>query len=116
MVGSGPFNTGQSQAMKKKERLLFLTTVKMLLLDLGAEKQGDDFVLETKAGRLTIYPTADQRAGLGTVFSRFDDPHAAQQFVDCNRFSGRWNHHYSDGWNVETAFHDLSARLKMVLA
>jgi len=36
--------------------------------------------------------------------------------VDCNRFSGEWNADYFDGWTVETAVHDLSIRLRMVLA
>jgi hypothetical protein len=102
--------------MTKKPRQLFLAKVKILLLDLGAEQHDDEFVLETKAGRLTIYPTADQRAGLGTVLARFEDPHAAQKLVDCNRFSGRWQHHYSDAWAVETAIDNLSAWLGKVLA
>jgi hypothetical protein len=53
--------------------------------------------------------------GLGTVFTRFDDPKTARQLVDCNRFSGKWNHHYFDGWTVETAINDLSVWLKKVL-
>ena len=53
--------------------------------------------------------------GLGTVLARFDDPHQAGRMVNCNRLSGRWNHHYVDGYTVETAIDDLSSRLKMVL-
>ena len=101
--------------MTRKPRQLFLARVKILLLDLGAEQHDDDFVLQTNAGRLTICPTADQRTGLGTVVARFDDPHAARRLVDCNRLSGRWHHHYSDAWAVETAIDNLSAWLGKVL-
>ena len=74
------------------------------------------FTLQTKAGRLRLHPDADQHDGPGTVFTCFDDPQAARQFVDCNRFSGKWNFHYFDGWTVETAIKDFSARLRLVLA
>jgi hypothetical protein len=51
----------------------------------------------------------------GTVFTCFDDPAAARQLVDCNRFSGKWNHHYFDGWDTKTALADLSIQLEKVL-
>ena len=102
--------------MTKKPRQLFLAGVKRLLLDLGAEQHDDDFVLKTKVGRLTLSPSADQPVGLGTVLTRFDDPHAARRLVDCDRISGRWNHHYSDAWAVETAIDNLSVWLGKVLA
>ena len=101
--------------MNKKQRQVFFTKAKELLLSLGATQKGDDFTLQTKAGTLTIHPNSNDTIGLGTVFARFDDPHAARQLVDCNRFSGKWNHHYFDGWTVETAINDLSVQLKKVL-
>jgi len=101
--------------MTKKQRQLFLAKVKTLLLDLGAEQHNDDFILQTKAGRLTLHPDENQTVGLGTVFARFDDPHQAREMMDCNHFSGKWNSHYFDGWTVEMAIGDLSVRLKMVL-
>ena len=55
--------------------------------------------LQTKAGRLCLHVDADQLDGLGTLFTCFDDPQAARQFVDCNRFSGKWNFHFFDGWD-----------------
>jgi len=85
---------------RKKQRQLFLVQATKLLLDLGAKQDGGEtygFTLQTKAGRLRLQPDADQQDGPGTVFTCFDDPQAARQFVDCNRFSGKWNFHYFDG-------------------
>jgi hypothetical protein len=75
--------------MKKRE--LFVAKVRELLLSVGANQAGDDFVLDTRVGRLTLHPDTQQAIGLGAVYARFDDPHAALQLVDCNRFSGKWN-------------------------
>jgi hypothetical protein len=102
--------------MTKKQRQIFLAKAKALLLDLGAEQEEDRFTLQTKAGRLTLHPDENDTIGLGTVFTRFDDPQAARQLVDCNRFSGKWNFHYFDGWTAETAIDDLSDQLRTVLA
>jgi hypothetical protein len=99
----------------KAQRESFLARAGELLLLLSARQEGDEFVLETKAGRLRLHPSANQEEGLGTVFGRFDDPEAARKLVDCNRFSGKWNHHYFEGWTVETAIDDLAARLRKVL-
>ena len=101
--------------MRKKDRERFVAKAKALLLDLGAEQSGDGFILQTKAGKLTLHPSKNETIGLGTVFTRFDDPQAARQLVDCNPFSGKWNFHYFDGWTVETAIDDLSAQLRTVL-
>ena len=99
----------------KKQRGLFLARAKELLLRLAARQEEDEFVLETKVGRLTLYPVENRDKGLGTVFGRFDDSEAARQIADCNRFSGKWNRHYFEGWTVETAIDDLAARLRKVL-
>jgi hypothetical protein len=101
--------------MRKKEQQQFFKQVGQLLVSLGAEQQGEEFTLQTKAGRLMLHPTENKTDGPGTVFGRFDDPKAARQFVDCNAFSGKWNHHYFDGWSLETAIADLSFRLKSML-
>jgi len=100
---------------RKKQRELFLTTVVSLLLNLGARQDNDGFILQTKVGPLTLYPTTLGNDELGTVFARFDNPDAARQLVGCNPFSGKWNHHYFDGWSVEAAMDDFSARLRRVL-
>jgi hypothetical protein len=104
--------------MRKTERQRFVKKVTQLLLELGAKQDGGEvypFTLQTRAGRLVLHPDGDQRIGLGTLYTCFDDPQAARQFVDCNRFSGKWNHHFFDGWTVETALHDLSSQLRRVL-
>ena len=102
--------------MRKRERQRFVKEASALLLSLGAIKQGEDFVLQTKAGRLTLHPEEDRLDGLGTVYAVFDDPKAARQLVDCNRFCGKWNQHYFRDWTVETAIYDLGYQLKKVLA
>jgi hypothetical protein len=105
--------------MTKKQRQLFLTKVTQLLLSLGAKQDGSEayrFTLQTKAGLLRLHPDEGHTIGLGTLFTRFDDPTAARQLVDCNKFSGKWNHHYFDGWDVETAIVDLTCRLNKVIS
>jgi hypothetical protein len=101
-----------------KQRQLFLTRAVKLLLDLGAQQDGGEmyrFALPTKAGLLRLHPDDHQTEGLGTVFSRFDDPQAARQLVDCNPHSGKWNHHYFGGWTLHAALTDLSTQLRRVL-
>jgi hypothetical protein len=103
--------------VKKKERHRFVKEATSLLLSLGAVQQGDDFILQTKAGRLTVHPEAEKRREwLGTVWAIFADPQAARQFVDCNKFCGKWNQHYLNDWTVETAIYDLGYQLSKVLA
>jgi hypothetical protein len=104
--------------MRKIERQRFVKKVIQLLLSLGAKQDGGEtyrFTMQTKIGGLRLHPDTDQSTGLGTVFTCFDDPAAARQFVDCNRFSGKWNFHYFDGWDTETALADLSFSLRKVL-
>jgi len=97
------------------KRIQFLKQAKQLLLDLGATPVGEEFVLVTKAGKLKLHPSDWDGEEIGTVFGRFDDPDVARQLVDCNRFSGKWNHHYFSTWTVETAIADLAYWLRRVL-
>ena len=99
----------------KKQRQQFLTKVAALLLDLGAEPRDFDFVLNTKAGLLKLHPTENQVEGLGTVFTRFDDPQSARQLVACNPHSGKWNFHFFSGWSVESALQEIAFQLSKVL-
>jgi hypothetical protein len=104
--------------MRKSERQRFLRKAAELLLSLGAKQSGSEtyrFTLETKAGLLHLHPDENQTGGPGTVFTRFDDPTAARRLVDCNPFSGKWNFHYFDGWDVETAITDLACWLNKVI-
>ena len=102
--------------MRKQDRDRFVEKVTALLLELGAEQVEDRFILQTKVGELSLRPEPNRAVGLATVFTRFDNPQAARQFVQCNPFSGKWNHHYFDGWTVETALADFTSSLRMVLA
>jgi hypothetical protein len=102
--------------MTNKERQLFLAKVNELLLSLGATQHGDDFILQTKTGKLTLFPTPNETIGLGTVFGRFDDPKAALKLVPCNPYSGKWNHHFFDEWTVESAMAELEFQLRKVIS
>ena len=117
MVRTDPLQP-ETPAMKtklapKKTRQQFIAKVTAMLLDLGATPTDFDFLLNTKAGPLRIHPS--ENLALGTVFSRFDNPQAARQFVACNPHSGKWNHHFFDGWSVESAIMELDYQLRKVL-
>ncbi len=100
----------------KKQRQRFVSSVTAMLIDLGAEPLDYEFVLQTKAGRLKLHPTENMAVGLGTVFTRFDNPQAARKLVCCNPHSGKWNFHFFDGWTVEAAIQELAFQLNKVLA
>jgi len=100
----------------KKQRQQFITRVAAMLIGLGAESLDYEFVLQTKVGRLKLHPTENMAEGLGTVFTRFDDPQAARQLVGCNPHSGKWNFHFFSGWTVEAAIREIAVQLNKVLA
>jgi hypothetical protein len=100
----------EEQIMRKKEHQRFVQKVVALLLSLGAKETDNGlyrFTLDTKVGILHLTPEENQKIGIGTLFTRFDDPATARQIVDCNQYSGKWNFHYFDGWDAETAIADL---------
>ena len=99
----------------KKQRQDFLVKVHVLLLSLGAEYDCEEFSLQTKVGRLTLIPRENQAEGLGAVFCRFNCPNLARTLVDCNPYSGKWNHYYFSGWTVETACEDFASRMRPLL-
>jgi hypothetical protein len=101
--------------MTKKERQRFLAKVREVLLSLGATQNGDDFTLQTKAGKLWLLPTSNSIKGLGTVFTRFADPAAARHLVDCNPYSGKWNHFFFERQTVDSAIEELEFQLRKVL-
>ena len=43
---------------RKAQRRLFLVRAKKLLLDLGAQQEEDEFILQTRAGRLKLRPAS----------------------------------------------------------
>lgn len=98
----------------KKQRQQFLSRVTALLLDLGATPGDYDFAIQTKVGLLKIHPTENVATGLGTVFTRFEDPEAAKELVCCNPYSGKWNHLYFSE-SVDAALEDLAFQLNKVL-
>ncbi len=105
----------RTQLAPKKQRQQFIAKVAALLIDLGATPEDFDFILQTKAGLLKLHPTENQCEGLGTVFGRFDDPKAGRELVYCNQCSGKWNHHFFAGWDVESALNELAFQLAKVL-
>jgi hypothetical protein len=102
--------------MGMTEKQLFVAKVTELLVGLGAEQQqGDEFILETRVGRLRLRAIVSKGDGLGTVWGRFDDLQAARESVPCSPFNGEWFHHYFGGWTVERALSHFLSNLQMVL-
>ncbi len=100
----------------KKYAAEFIERANELLSELGAECTGENvYALETRLGRLRLLVTVNRLEGPGTVFSRFDDAKRAHGSTDCNPHSGKWNHHYFDGWTTDAAIADLAVRLRGVL-
>lgn len=107
----------KKRPMRKQERERFVKLATQLLLDLGAEQSercGYEFTIRTKVGLLNLLVTENTTTGPGTIFTRFDDPEAARELVDCNEHSGKWNHHYFSE-TVEQAIENLSFWLKKVV-
>jgi hypothetical protein len=88
-------------------------------LNVGDVSHGWSFALETRAGRLTV----SFHDGDYALFSRFEDPHAGNRLLggrlllgdEVNPYSGKWNHHISDGHPVESAVLFIMNQLKRVL-
>jgi hypothetical protein len=103
----------------EKQRQQFLAKIVQLLQSVGAVETDSTyrFSLNTKAGRLTLHPDPNDTMGIGTVFTRFDAPPRAVAILGqaVNPHSGKWNHHYFDGWTVETALADFEFQLRRVL-
>lgn len=103
----------------EKQRQQFLAKVIALLQSVGAVETDSTYrlTLETKAGRLALHPDPSDTMGIGTVFTRFDDPQQAVALLgqSVNPHSGKWNHHYFDGWTVDMALADFEFQLRRVL-
>ncbi len=98
--------------MRKRDRERWAKQATALLVRLGAQWVDHHYLLamETRAGLLRlIVEQHDGRkpGGPGTVYARFEDPKRATEYVVCNPFSGKWNHHYFDGWTVEASIDHL---------
>lgn len=106
--------------MRKRDRERWVKKVEARLKSLGAEQTEHHYPwkLETPVGllRLIVDPhTGRGVKGPGTVFTRFEEPERAKCRVACNPYSGKWNHHYFSGWDVETSLADLEYRLEQVM-
>lgn len=103
--------------MRKRDRQRFVRRCNELIARLGGVRSDGmyQWELATRYGRLGLTVRENWREGPGTVFTRFDDPSTARRHLECNPYSGKWNHHYFDGWTVEAAIADFEYRLQSVL-
>jgi hypothetical protein len=103
--------------MRKRDRQRFVRLCNELIARLGGVPSDGicRWELATRYGPLGLTVSENRIEGPGTVFTRFDDPQTARRHVDCNPYSGKWNHHYFDGWTVEAAIADLERWLRSVL-
>jgi hypothetical protein len=102
--------------VRKRDQRQFRIQADALIESLGAKPVDEWYPwrLKTKAGPLSLRVDEEVASVIGTVFTRFDSPPDAEELVDCNPYSGKWNHHYFDGWTVESALRDLSHQLRKV--
>lgn len=103
--------------MRKRDRQRFVRGCCELIADLGGVRADGQYQWElaTRHGRLRLHVTENTDSGPGTVFTRFDDPGAAQPHTGCNPHSGKWNHHYFGDWTVDAAMSDVERCLRSVL-
>lgn len=118
--------------MKKSEQIRFYRDARQLFEDCGAELIAEraagfdrpecphcEYTISTDCGQLRISfhgvraGRCERNDSLGAVFTRFDDHTAAYQVVDCNPYSGKWNHHYF-GRSAADALADLARQLAKV--
>lgn len=68
-----------------------------------------EFVIETRGGTyrfhhgLNVDPEDKRPLNFLDVFGRFDEPDCAKKFVDCNPYSGKWNHAEAVGYVATVA-------------
>jgi hypothetical protein len=115
MVMTGNYRKGNQ--MRKRDRERFVRLANKLIESLGGRHldRHDEWELETRFGRLLLHVVENRIEGPGTVFTRFDNAKAAHPHTGCNPHSGKWNHHFFDGWSVDAALTDLEYQLKKVL-
>ena len=103
--------------MRKRDRERFVKRCNEVIASLGGTRSDGiyQWELATRYGSLGLSVSENRFEGPGTVFTRFDDPKAARRHTNCNPHSGKWNHHYFDGWTVETALADFEYRVRSVL-
>lgn len=109
--------------MKRSDIERFVSSVRKLILNRGGievesfsldgQSTGYNFNFPSRFGAMTISVTPNKpgRGGIGgpgQVFTRFDDPEwAIAGDIDCNSYSGKWNHHYFGDWTADCAIADV---------
>ena len=97
--------------MRQRDKDRFVKKANKLVEDMGGVRGDRGWTMVTKFGELRLNVAENYGSGPGTVFTRFEHPKRAVKTVDCNPFSGKWNHHYFDPWSVN----DALANLKLLL-
>lgn len=87
--------------MTIRKRKQFDKQARALIERLGGKKNPPmshyDYTMETSCGTLNLIVDTDYRKSVGTVFTRFDDPtRAVRHGIDCNSYTGKWNHYYGE--------------------
>ena len=104
--------------MRQRNRRLFVQRCTALIADLGGvHSEGGlyEWELPTNFGRLCLSVVENTTSASVTVLTRFVDAKAAHPQTACNPYSGKWNHHYFDGWMVDAAVIDFERCLRSVL-
>jgi hypothetical protein len=111
---------------EQQQQIRFSNAVVEYLKSIGAEQKQEYtlpngfhphyiFRLETRYGSLELTVASNCIGGPGTVFTRFDEPQRASPSLDCNPYSGKWNHHYFDSWSVEEAVKNFKWHINSIL-
>lgn len=99
----------------KKQQYAFYEDVLEYILRRGAQNRriGDlasHYKMETKAGELYITFHEAEASKVFSIFCQFQDVNKAKEILKdserLNKYSGKWNFHYSDADTALTAFHN----------
>ena len=102
----------------KKDRAAFASGAAAIIERLGGKLiPGESYrwMLATPYGPLSLHVDTEYSSGPGTVFCRFAIPGAARDHVDCNPYSGKWNHHYFAPTTVADALYCVEWQLSNLL-
>lgn len=79
--------------------------------------ESKSWTLETRVGELQISVHAPESSKLFSVFCRFEDVDKAKTFIGddnrLNKYSGKFNFHYSDREGMLTVFENTLEKLKL---
>lgn len=75
-----------------------------------------DFTIPTKAGSYQCSPGCHcEGGGYGDLMGKFESVDLARTFVDCNPFSGKWNHHFFGDWTIDTIMSELNHLFRNII-